>query len=219
MSAIDLSVFLTKRAGELNLSITAICKMSGVSRSTWHRLINADVKQARVETLCRLSNVLQVDQRKLLSLHSKKSNGITFPFTKSQDAYSFIRDINYPLNTMVKQEEVFEKSWEIVNLGNICWRNRRLICVDNTLNAQLKKRDCEVDPNRNNGRLNILQESIEIPPTPSGENVKLSVKFQAPKGAGTVISFWKIVDMEGRYCFPENMPLSCQVRVTENKLI
>jgi transcriptional regulator with XRE-family HTH domain len=213
----ELSYFLKKRAKMLGLSVTTLSKISGVSRSTWHRLINADIKQPRVKTLLCLSCALQVNYAELFLLCSNKKRimGGRLAVTRRQDACSFIRDVTHPSNAMVKQHEVFEKSWEIINLGGHCWENRRLVCVDDTLDIQVKKQDHSFESNRNNGRLVPLDDSIEVPSTASGEYAILSVKFRTPKQSGPAISFWKMIDAEGQDCFSHKTKLSCLVRVVK----
>lgn len=210
MSALDLSNFLNTRAKELHLSATTISKTVGISRQTWYRLLNADVQQARIETLMRIAEVLQVSLMELSSLYTKQHT-----IRQSNDACSFIRDVTYPLNAMVKGQQRFEKRWEIINLGSIPWVNRRLICVDDSFEMYLKKRDNGLPIRKQTNRLKPQQPSIAIPLTAPGEHVILSASFYTPKTSGTVISFWKMINQHGEFCFPDNTGLSCQVRVVQ----
>jgi DNA-binding XRE family transcriptional regulator len=218
MSALDLANFLNTRAKELHLSATTISKTVGISRQTWYRLLNADIQQARIETLMRVAEVLQVNLMELSSLYTNqltRSQKASVPVGQSNDACSFIRDITYPLNAMVKGQQAFEKKWEIINLGSTPWVNRRLICVDEAFEMHLKRRDNGLLIREQTHRLKPHQASVAIPLTAPGEHVILSASFYAPKMSGTVISFWKMINAQGEYCFPSNTGLSCQVRVVQ----
>jgi len=217
MSAIDLSNFLHQRAETLSLSATIISKKAGISRQTWYRLLNAEVKQARVETLIRVADILQVNFMELSALYTQKQAINRKPLISSvgSDSCSFIRDVNCPLNTMVYREELSEKKWEILNSGNSTWINRTFICVDEELDIRLKQGDQNACSGESSERLTAKNKRITVPLTEPGEHVVLSAWFYAPKTSGTVISFWKVIDEQGEYCFPEKTGLSCQVRVVE----
>jgi len=218
MSAIDLSHFLHARAKALNLSAATIANKAGISRQTWYRLINADVQQARISTLMRVADTLQVSLVELSCLYSQKRH----PQQKSlintlrgNDAYVFIRDVTYPLNAMVSKGEVFKKTWEFINVGNTPWINRRSICVDNELNIDVKHPNSHLEKIKNNNYLTPLKYSIDIPTTEPGEHLLFSVWFRAPKNTGTVLSLWKTVNAQGDYCYPTHGASSCQVRVVD----
>lgn len=218
MSAIDVSRFLKKRADELELSVTAIAKQANISRQTWYRLINAQVQQARISTLIQIADVLQTHLIELSYLYSQKHTSHQQSFIekiKHIDSYCFIKDISYPLNTMIKQGSVFEKKWEIINLGHSHWVSRRFVCIDNELDVDLKQHNGDYLPLQKSGCLIPNTHSIDIPVTAPGEHVILSVRFSAPKMLGTVISLWKMINAQGNDCFPEKPALSCQVRVIE----
>lgn len=221
MSAIDLSRFLHKRAKALNLSATVIASRAGISRQTWYRLLNADVKQARISTLMRVADALQVSLVELACLyHNNKRAGQTGLIHTAQDsdAYVFIRDVTYPLNSMVGKGECFEKTWEIINVGNTAWVDRQLICVDDAFDMRITcSRNASHATINEQNWLKPRQKRIAIPFTSPGEHVLLSVHFRAPKIAGTLISVWKSIDANGHYCFPQHRGLSCQVRVVERQ--
>lgn len=220
MSALDLSDFLEVRAKELGLSAMTIANTAGLSRQTWYRLLNADIKQARIETLVRIAEVLQVSLIELSTLYMKKQPAYPKTFggmTCGNDACSFIRDVNYPLNAMVKRQQVFEKKWEVINIGSTSWVNRRLVCVDDEFDIQLKERNNGLPIRQQTSRLQPRYDSIDVPLTAPREHLILSTSFYAPQDVGTVISFWKMIDAEGQYCFPEDAGLSCQVRVVNGE--
>lgn len=211
MSAIDLSHFLHKRAKALNLSAAVIANKAGISRQTWYRLINADVQQARISTLMRVANTLQVSLLELSCLYTKKNLTV-----QNNDAYVFIQDVNYPLNAMVGKDETFEKTWEIINAGRTDWVGRQLICIDSTIDVSIKQANNELySVTKQHLLLKPQQNRIDIPFTTSGSHVQLSVHFHAPQTVGTRVSLWKMVDAQGHYCFPHHNDLSCQVRAVK----
>jgi len=217
MSAIDLSYFLHARAKNLNLSAASVSSKAGISRQTWYRLINADVQHARISTLMRVANALQVSLIELSCLYNKKKyssrKSLINTMQDNEDAYVFIRDVSYPLNSMVGKGEIFEKTWEFINVGNRPWVNRRFICVDNQFNIQVKNPK-HTDINKNN-LLIPLQHSVDIPTTAPGEHLLMSIQFRAPEHTGTMISLWKTVNAQGDYCYPKHEGSSCQVRVVQ----
>lgn len=219
MSAIELAEFLKQRASALKLSVTMISNKAGISRQTWYRLVNADVRQARVETLVRVADVLQVNLVELSSLYSQKSplykKSLIKVLKESSDACAFIRDVTYPLNTMVHRGELFEKKWEISNLGNLPWVDRCFVCVDGELDIHLKHSNNRGRVGERGRPLRAQYSCVPVPYTAPGEHVILSAWFRAPETSGTVISFWKLIDESGDYCFPTNTGLSCQVRVVK----
>ncbi len=225
MSAIDLSQFLQQRADRLNFSATRVANKAGISRQTWYRLVNADVQQARISTLTRVADTLQVSLMELSCLYNKKkysAQKALNPTKQNNDAYVFIRDVTYPLNTMVGKGERFKKTWKFLNAGNTPWVNRRFICVDNEFDMYVKpfngtSNTLEKKSKNNNG-LTPLQGNIAIPTTQPGEHLLLSVWFCAPQNTGTMVSLWKTVDAQGDYCYPQHRGSSCQVRVVERSL-
>ena len=223
MSAMDLSHFLNKRSKELKFSATKVSKKAGISRQTWYRLINADVKQARIETLMRVANALQVSLVELSHLYVNQQK-LSCDLLKTtahlnDDTISFTRDAFYPFNAIVNKGETFEKKWEMVNLSEKIWVNCRLVCIDEHLEVRLKDANHNYKwqpPRKHYGGLTPQQSSIDIPMTLPQQRITLSMSFQAPKETGTVISHWKIVNSKGEYSFPKRAALSCQVRVIEN---
>jgi transcriptional regulator with XRE-family HTH domain len=221
MSAIDLSQFLQQRADTLNFSATYVANKAGISRQTWYRLVNADVQQARISTLMRVANTLQVSLIELSCLYNKKKYSAQKSIINTMqdsDAYVFIRDVSYPLNTMVGKGERFKKTWEFFNAGNTPWVNRRFICVDNKFDINIKHPNSDVNKANKNNFLTPLQRSVEVPTTAPGEHLLLSVQFRAPDNTGTMVSLWKTVNAQGNYCYPKHEGSSCQVRVVERSL-
>lgn len=69
MSGIDLAEYIQERMDALNLSVTAAAERSGVSRQTWHKLMRADIQEAKLSTLMRVARTLDTPAPHLLNLY------------------------------------------------------------------------------------------------------------------------------------------------------
>ncbi|HPY40640.1 MAG TPA: helix-turn-helix transcriptional regulator [Thiolinea sp.] len=69
MSGIDLAAYIQERMDALNLSVTAAAERSGVSRQTWHKLMRADIQEAKLSTLMRVARTLETPAPDLLNLY------------------------------------------------------------------------------------------------------------------------------------------------------
>lgn len=125
----------------------------------------------------------------------------------SYDACGFI-DETVPDGSMVGAGCVFDKTWTIQNIGNTIWQNRYLLCMDMPClmvcpdgykidNYQLKP-DCNL---------------IALPTTAPQQTITITMRFTAPSVAGRYISYWKMVDEQGRFCFANAIGLSAQILV------
>jgi len=222
MSATDLSNFLRQRAKTMGLSAITIAQKAGISRQTWYRLINSNVKKARIETLERVADVLQVSLVELSYLYTKQQKLQQEPLISIlhiSDQYPFIKLVSTPDNALVNKEEPFEKQWQLINKGQSHWINRRLICIDADINVSLKKANNHCLPLvKNKKGLRPKYYKIDIPFTAPNEKIILSMSFYAPQNPGTMISFWKMLNAKGEDCFPDDIGLSCQVSVVENSV-
>ena len=134
--------------------------------------------------------------------------------TKYDKDYSgFVRDVTIPDNSVVTENQIFEKIWEIQNLGEVEWINRRLVCQDEELIVTKKSGESATPLSSSLAHLIPLEKEIPIPTTPPNATVQLAVQFRAPDCPCTTISYWKMVDEFGGICFPEMRGVACQVRV------
>ncbi|WP_298610210.1 helix-turn-helix transcriptional regulator [uncultured Thiothrix sp.] len=69
MSGIDLAGYIQERMDALGLSVTAAAERSGVSRQTWHKLMRADIQEAKLSTLMRVARTLETPAPDLLSIY------------------------------------------------------------------------------------------------------------------------------------------------------
>lgn len=216
MAALELAHYLRKRLDVLGLSVKEVALRSGVSRQSWHKLLNADVDEARLTTLTKVADVLETHAVHLVRLYCY---GASLPQRPSLNTglkrfdTGFIADITYPDNSLVYVGQEFEKVWELVNLGSEAWRNWRLTCIDDYLKVEtlVGSHNC-TQPDRQCGLMPLMV-SVPIPNTLPGEHVRVAVKFRAPSLPCSVISHWKSVNAEGDFVFPELTGLWCQVKV------
>lgn len=111
------------------------------------------------------------------------------------DESRFVGDISIPDGTIVRVNERFEKVWELKNIGFATWRERWLR-----------------EENPGNG-LTPETSRVAVPETPPGSSAVLRVNFTAPKYPATCDSYWKMVDSNGRHCFPWMKGVWCRVKV------
>lgn len=69
MSGIDLAEYIQERMNTLNLSVTAAAERSGVSRQTWHKLLRADIQEAKLSTLMRVARTLEMPAPDLFNIY------------------------------------------------------------------------------------------------------------------------------------------------------
>ncbi|QLQ33913.1 MAG: helix-turn-helix domain-containing protein [Candidatus Thiothrix singaporensis] len=69
MSAIDLAKYVQARMEKLDLTVTSAAQRSGISRQTWHKLMRADIKEAKISTLIRVANALKITVPDLIEVY------------------------------------------------------------------------------------------------------------------------------------------------------
>lgn len=69
MSSIDFANYLKNRMAALNMGPTKAAERSGLTRQAWHKLLNADVEEAKISTLCKLAKALQTTPEHLLHIY------------------------------------------------------------------------------------------------------------------------------------------------------
>ena len=207
MSKVDLAKTLTERMIQLKLSKSQVAKDAGFSRQTLYKLLNADIDEARLSTIIKISQALQLHPTDLLRIYFKN---ISLENSHIKDNSGFLGDITYPDNSLVMANQQFTKVWSVKNTGKTTWRGRKLICVDQDI--ETTSFDSRININKQRG-LRPLTRSIDIPDTQPMSTIQLSVEFLAPDYPCSTISYWKSIDNKGNYCFPEKEGLSCFVRV------
>ena len=72
MSALDLAYHLREQLETLGMTITEASARSGISRQTWHRLLQADIDEAKLSTLVKVANVLETHVLTLLTVYFQR---------------------------------------------------------------------------------------------------------------------------------------------------
>lgn len=206
MSASDLAEYLIRKIAETKLTKTEVAKRAGFSRVTLYKLLLAEVGHPSPQTLTRLAVVLNVAPSHLLQLVADtplRSKNTTYP----RDHTSFVRDVTYADNELVFINQEFTKIWALQNTGREVWKGRFLKCLDEAGIGVINK-----DLSR---AMMLVPEKVQIaiPTTAPGQTVQLAVRFRAPAYPCTVISHWKMVDANGKECFPALNGIWCKVMV------
>lgn len=200
MSAMDFAEYLRLRLRALRLTTTEAAKRSGISRQTWHKMLRAEIGEARLSTVIQMADTLETHPLSMLRIffHGRELAQAKHRGEDTRFVLGFVGDVNFPDNSQVKKGQHFEKTWEVANLGTEAWVGWQL----------------QYQPDA--AALSALQpesESIPIPETQPGEQVRLSVLLRAPNTLGTALSHWKFVNATGDVMFSRPLGLYCMVNV------
>lgn len=194
--------YIRSRCNSRDLTIEMLADLSGISRSTFYSLLKRD-SNPKLSQLIRIAAILNIHhdvliQFKWKSLASKPictAKGIELP-TRQHDCSALI-DETVPDGSIIAAGCEFDKTWIIQNLGNQTWHNRFLECQNPPYHLELPQGLSSLDY-----YLCPIQNRIAIPTTYPNQQAILTVRFQAPKIAGSYISYWKMVDEQGNFFFP-----------------
>ncbi|MGB3917887.1 MAG: NBR1-Ig-like domain-containing protein [Thiothrix litoralis] len=200
MSALDLAEYLRLRLRALRMTTTEAAKRSGISRQTWHKMLRAEIGEARLSTVIQIADTLETHPLSMLRIFF---NGREVSQAAHRDGdirfvSGFVGDVTFPDNSPVVVGKTFEKTWEIANLGTEAWVGWHL--------------QCQSEPP---STLQPVSDGIPIPATQPGEQVRLSVQLRAPNVQGVAISHWKCVNAAGEIMFPRQAGLYCMVNVVK----
>jgi hypothetical protein len=90
-----------------------------------------------------------------------------------QHNLAFARDVTVPDDTQLEPGAAFEKTWAVRNAGNCAWAQPLVLKF--VAGEQMGAPD-----------------SVPVPPAKPGEACEVSVPMQAPQGAGTHSSGWRL---------------------------
>jgi transcriptional regulator with XRE-family HTH domain len=93
---------------------------------------------------------------------------------------------NAPSGLRVEVDERLSIGWTIENCGDVPWRGRQLRRIGAYAGA----------------RLLSSAPTADVPDTAPGQTAAVIIPAVAPRGAGTAVAYWRMVDNAGRYCFP-----------------
>ena len=112
------------------------------------------------------------------------------------DASTFLEQ-TVPRGQPLAPGEIFEQTWRVRNTGSIPWEGRRLE---------------RQGPLTGPGLITSLRFS-DMPDTPPGKVAAVAVPLKAPTYACSSIAYFKMVDADGRLCFPDRFQLGLDVLV------
>jgi DNA-binding Xre family transcriptional regulator len=205
MSAEDLALFLRKKMGEQRSNNTEMVRRTGISRRTWYRLLNADIDEARLSTLVKLANALDVNVTQLMDVYF----GYRHKATKNPKTNT--PSTNLPSNSLITVGQTFVKVWELKNTSICQWQGLVLKCIDDHLDIQLVDRAGSEAPSVS--MLKPENNQIEIPDTPIGGVIKVSVSFLAPDTPCTTVSHWRFYQDEEMLQGQSFPILDCLIKV------
>ncbi len=213
MSCVDLGAYLRKALEERGVSISDLSRQTGLSRQSIHKILNGDIVEPDLSTIAKLCGALGIH---MIPPIREQLKGMCFPMRDRTLPHIVGDDVGFvgetiPDNSIVSINTEFTKSWEIQNIGVVHWRDRRLICVDEQIEVRSGSRTFAA-PNARRG-LTPRSRVILIPDTAPGAIVHISVSYVAPSFPCSAISYWKMTDVTGEFCFPELEGLSCLVKV------
>jgi transcriptional regulator with XRE-family HTH domain len=114
----------------------------------------------------------------------------------SGDASTFVGD-TIPHGTRMEPGQVFEKVWQVRNSGIVAWQRRRL-----------ERQGPLTGPG-----LITSERFVAIPNTEPDETVEIVAQLKAPGYDCSSIAYFKMVDADGKLCFPDNYQLGLDVLV------
>lgn len=217
---------LMRRARELGKTLKTMATEAGLARSHLYKLADGTTCDPSVQTLLRLAGAMEVSPIALLRLygnmntsgsgkaHKSSLSSCAHGLNDSRDIAMFNADITIPHHAVVNGGEVFEKIWEIQNIGDACWEGRRLARIDNAC-AGIGGQQAEPLSTKSRLQLVSLEREIMIPKTLPGDIVRLSTYFAAPKENCSVASTWRIEDRFMRPCYDAAFFLGVVVTVID----
>ena len=208
MSAEDLAIFLREKMGRQRITNTEMVRRTGISRRTWYRLLNADIEEAKLSTLIKLSNALDISVTQLVHLYFNKQ-----PLKVRSEKRPLVHT-NLPSNSLIEKNQQFTKTWEIKNTSKEHWEDLTLNCIDESLDAHIFNVDAQSA--FESSILKPSQSNIAVENTKIGETASLSVNFIAPSKLGATMSHWRFYK-NGELLQGEPFPtLNCLVKVVES---
>lgn len=212
-----LEMYVRRRCKEKEMSLEELARNAKFNRGTLYNLFESS--NPRISHLLQLAQALGVHHYYLMRLKWREFDEIA-PIdvakkdnAKRLDASGYV-DETVPDGSLFAPQAVFEKSWTIQNIGDTVWENRFFIHLDAPYHQMalmdgkypdgLSLSDYQLQPH---------QTIIALPVIEPGQLHTLSVFYTAPNVAGRYISYWRMVDDEGKFCFSRGLGLSVSILV------
>lgn len=112
------------------------------------------------------------------------------------DASEFVSE-TVPHGSLMQPGQVFEQTWRVRNSGTVPWEGRRLE---------------RQGPLTGPGLISSLR-FLTIPNTRPGQIAQVTAALKAPTYDCSSIAYFKMVDQQGRLCFPSSYQLGLDVLV------
>jgi transcriptional regulator with XRE-family HTH domain len=226
--------FVRRRSAQLGLPLTDLAAKAGLTRAYLHALLAGKTRNPGVLTLANLAQALQIPSISLYRLFEQVgevSQGAGFDtagddarsaehwqqrqrhtaIADANDVLMFTADVTIPDHSMVLPAERFTKTWAVQNAGRSHWRGRRLQRIDQELVVAIRE-GMSLTPILDS-HLHSLGREIDVPDTPAGHGVELSIDFMAPRENCSVASLWRFVDMGGQPIYKPSCFLQVIVQV------
>lgn len=214
----NLGIYVRQYCSQHDVSMERLASNAGLAKATLYALLDP-TKDARMSQIISLARAMNVHPQILLQMKWADFDiGAVNPviskqhFTNSThegklDASAFVNEAP-PDGLLIAPNTRFIKSWTIQNVGQTIWHNRFLSC-------QNPKIDIIYPSNQNSADYHLapLFNQVAIPTTHPGECVTISVEFISPNISGQYVSYWKMIDEHGNYCFDKGIGLSALILV------
>lgn len=192
----------------------------GLSRAGFYKLLDKltgrEIGELRLSTLIKLARGLEMPYLALIQELTGASHGSTHakgePFMAG-DAFRLFEDSGVNIPTMCCGAE-FVQRWMLHNTGAVPWRHRRMVCLDSCIFAMRPGARCGtalVFP-----KLLPFDNELPIEPTAPEETAVVQTRFHAPSNPGMAVSYWKMVNLEGEFCFPGLADAICVIQARKD---
>lgn len=208
--------YLRARSKQRGISLAELARRTGLSRQTLHSIGEAGGRLPEIDTVVKLAVELAVHPLQLFHFVFEDyalPARVEREYRERGDKSIFLADVTIPDGTVVTPGAHFTKTWEVQNVGVLAWEGRVLRCMDEEITVSRRGTSGTDEPIRVTDLLKPSTPVIEVPYTPPGGIVRMSVDFEAPRLPGTCVSYWKSFFRDGTECFPQSVGLTCKVRV------
>lgn len=205
------------------ISKERLANHADIARSTLYDILNNETMPTLLN-ITKLAMAMQVHPQYLIKLEwnryrlqgcrTKPLMPLQEPelqYYKKSDSCNFISE-TVADGSIVCTNERFFKTWRLQNTGEEVWEGRRLQCQNS--NDDIYKNSCLPQVAKERSLcITPVEDCIDIPTTAVGELVDLTVELIAPSVPCHALSYWKIIDKDGEYCFPESIGVYAKIQV------